>query len=192
MKSPTVYVIGAALSVSLLTAWHLVRIPQETIVSYDNLHSRWLSEALRAPLPPDPRRDFDTLRPLIDYTGDIVLVHTFEQESPQDRTDPGWQIAGSLVDLLTHNNDTYLLYGRKNAHHLGGDWQTSLDPEQSFDDYLLVKRSGYENTVISHGNLPIADSSSRLGLKPNESGSGIEILFSTESTRTQIIDVYSF
>jgi hypothetical protein len=187
----TKYLIKIVLSFLFLITLIAIASPSE-VTDYDSLNGRWLMEALSGNPQIDPRLDGDRLRPVLNYDVEVIQVHSFKKEPQRFLVGEGWQLAGAVVDIIRNENSTYILYGRRNLHFKGGLWNNTLDSDQSFDDYLIVKREDNQTEVLVHERLIPTTSEILIGFRLTSNGEGFELLQNSPSGYPQVVWSYQF
>lgn len=187
----TKYLIKIVLFFAFLVALIAFASPSKD-TKYDSLNSRWLVEALLVNPQRDPRLDGDQLRPLVNYDGELIAVHGFKEEPQGLLVGEGWQLDGTVVDMIKDKNSTYILYGRKNLYFKGGLWNNTLDSERSFDDYLVAKREGDQTEILVHERLIPTTSQILIGFRLTSDGNGLEVVQNSPSGHLQNIWSYQF
>lgn len=143
---------------------------------YDSLDNKWQKEALSKDPSRDPRSDNDQLRPVVNYDGELIAVNSFGLESQRPSSGKGWQLAGGVVDIILHRNSKYILYGRRNLRYKNGLWNNVIDTKRSFEDYLVVKRTGNNAEILIHKKLIPATSQILIGSRHTNNADGFEII----------------
>ncbi|BAZ49730.1 hypothetical protein NIES4103_23420 [Nostoc sp. NIES-4103] len=189
----TKYLIGLVLALIALTlfAMYSVEATRE-YTNYDSLNNRWQIEALSKNPLRDPRSDSDQLRPVMNFDDEIIQIDNFEKKPKGLFVGEGWQLVGAVVDMITHNDSKYILYGRRNLRFQGGLWNNVIDSTRSFEDYLVVKRQDNQAEVLINKRLIPTTAEILIGLRQTEDGGGLEVIQNSSLGRPQIIWSYQF
>jgi hypothetical protein len=161
-------------------------------VNYDRLNDKWQTEALSKNPFRDPRSDSDQLRPVMNYDHEIIQVDSFAKKPKGLLVGEGWQLVGAVVDVITHIDSKYILYGRRNLCFKGGLWNNVIDATRSFEDYLVVKRKGNQAEVLIHKRLIPTTAEILIGFRQTDNDGGFEVIQNSSLRRPQIIWSYKF
>ena len=161
-------------------------------IDYESLNQKWQMEALSKSPVKDPRSDTDQLRPILNYDSEIIQIHSFKKEQKRLIVGEGWQLIGGVVDIINHDSSMYILYGRKNLRYEAGLWNNVLNRDQSFTDYLIIKRKDNQAKVIISKKLIPTTSQILIGLRKTNDGKGFELIQNYPKGQTQIIWSYQF
>ncbi len=187
----TKFLIGIGISFVFLIALVALVSPSAE-ANYDDLSSQWLGEALLQDLPQDPRSDSDQLRPVLNYDHDIIQIHSLEPETTRFLLGEGWQLVGGVVDLITNDRATYVLYGRRNLRYQASFWNNVLDTNRSFDDYFVIKREADQAELLVHGRLASDHAQTFIGLRQTIDNGGFEVIQNSPSGLPRSIWSYRF
>jgi hypothetical protein len=186
----TKYLIGIVLALILFAMYSVVSSTE--YINYDSLNDKWQIEALSKDPFIVPRSDSDQLRPVLNYDGEIIQIHSFEKKRKGLLVGEGWQLVGGVVDVITHDDSKYILYGRRNLRYKAGLWNNVLDVARSFDDYLVVKRQDNQAELLINKRLLSTMSQILIGLRRTNNGDGFEVVQNSLSGRPQIIWSHRF
>jgi len=176
----------------------IIFLSMTTIVSstedmeYSGLSESWRKLMLLKDPVMDPRSNSAQLRPVLNYDGEIIQVHSFDKERKGLLVGEGWQLVGSVVDILIDGETKYILYGRRNLRYDAGLWNNVLDNASSFEDYLVLKRKDNRAEVLIHRRLISTTAQVLLGLRLTNDTTGFEVLQNSQSGIPQIIWTYKF
>lgn len=178
--------------ITLICFFLLSGIFSSKAINYETLNQKWKMEALSKVPVKDPRSDSDQLRPVVNYDNEIIQIHSFEKKRNWVRVGEGWQLVGGVVDIISHHDSIYILYGRKNLRYEGGFWNNVLNTAQSFQDYLVIKRQGNQAEVIIAKKLIPTTSQILIGLSKTDDGKGFQIIQTSPQGQLHIIESYQF
>lgn len=153
---------------------------------YDELDKKFRQKIMEIEPGKDPRSDSDQLRPVMNYDVEIVQFHNFKK-AKSGPIGEGWQLGGSIADVLVHEGFTYILYGRENLYYRAGLWNNVLDTEYSYQDYLVVKYEGNNSEILKQSRLIPTTSQVRIGLRKTDDGKGFEVIQNSASGKLDVI-----
>ena len=162
------------------------------VMKYSELNESWIKEVLSKNPVRDPRSDSAQLRPVLNYDGEIIQVHSFEKERKGMLVGEGWQLVGAVVDILMDGETKYILYGRRNLRFDAGLWNNVLDEASSFEDFLVIKREDNQAEVLVRKRLIATTAQVFIGLRLTNDASGFEVLQNTQSGIPQVIWTHRF
>lgn len=182
-----------------LVLWLLVAVSQSLGASsampesdtYKSLDAQWLDKVRSLRVEADPRRDTDQLRPTVNYDRDVVEVRSADSRRWLLVGD-GWQLVGSLIDLVEHRTGTYLLIGRQSLYYRGGLWNNRLDSSESFDEFFLFKRKDGQLRLIANERITTTMGQILLGLKVMPGNASLEIVQNSPDGRPRSIFTHHF
>ncbi|WP_143104273.1 hypothetical protein [Nitrosospira multiformis] len=158
---------------------------------YDELDKKFRQKIIEIEPGKDPRSDSDQLRPVMNYDVEIIQFHNFKK-AKSGQVGEGWQLGGSIVDVLVHEGSQYILYGRENMYYRAGLWNNVLDTEHSYQDYLVVRHEGNQSEIIKRDRLIPTTSEIRIGLRKTNNGNGFEVIQNSPSGQLKVIWLYHF
>jgi hypothetical protein len=185
------YLSWVALVVFMLLSVFAVALSKDDM-KYSGLNESWKESVLLKDPVKDPRSDVAQLRPVLNYDSEITQVHSFDKERKSLLVGEGWQLIGSVVDILMNDGTKYILYGRRNLRYDAGLWNNVLDDASSFEDYLVIKREDNQTEVLVHKRLIATTAQVLLGLRLTNDTSSFEVLQNSQSGVPQVIWVYIF
>ena len=144
--------------------------------TFGQLHAQWLEKALALAPEIDPRLDADRLRPVVNYDRTIIEVRSTGSGGSSFLVGGGWQLVGSLIDRVDHDEEVYLLLGRQALYYRAGLWNNSLDQAASFEEFLLLMRERGQTRVITRQRIDPVMSQSLLGMRLLPGTSGLEVI----------------
>ncbi len=160
---------------------------QNDLEDFDELSQQWIGEALKLNPINDTRADDDKLRPVVSYDVEIIQVSKYYNNDGE-----GWQLVGSVNDIIVSDDSKYILFGKNNERYRKGIWNNVLDEESSFQEYVVIERKENVSKVVIKESLVSTTSQILMGLRLMDDGVGFEVVQNSPTGHVQVINSYLF